>query len=236
VSRNIKRLLFCTLLLVSWNACADGGVIGPPISDLPPPPPPDPVYSGDVVGRDLNYPTLGWLGHLGIWDGGNVVEVVSGDARAIRFVSLSAFKSLTRYWGTASANIPNFYVYGCYQLDCYADWVLVPGGTTEIVASRYAIAKRAYQAYLIGADYTISEYYLSARPAYYAPLYPPRRGLYRCDTFVIDMLAESAYPISGYWWYENSQSIDWNWRSRFDSLKNGTITPSAVFDKLKTFR
>lgn len=233
--KNIKGLLICTLFFVSWKACA-GVVVSGPISDVWIPPPPDPVYVGDVVGRDLNYPALGWLGHLGIWDGGNVVEVVSGNANAIRFTSLSAFKSTTTYWGAASANIPYYKVYGCYALDCYADWYLAPVGTTEIVASRYAIAKRAYQAYLIGADYTISDYYIYASPAYYAYLYPPRRGLYRCDTFVIDMLMASAYPIDGYWSNENYLSIDQTWKSRVYSLLFNTPSPRWVFDTLKTFK
>lgn len=56
----------------------------------------DPSMPGDVVGRDLTY--MGFLGHLGIWDGNKVLEANTGGNSAIRYVTLNQFKTATTYW------------------------------------------------------------------------------------------------------------------------------------------
>lgn len=44
-----------------------------------------PKNMGDIVGRDLNVSNLGAIGHLGIWDGSRVVEVVNEDKGPNKF-------------------------------------------------------------------------------------------------------------------------------------------------------
>lgn len=175
----------------------------------------------------MDYPGLGWLGHLGLWDGGQVAEVVNQSGNAIRFTSLSAFKTATTYWGAASANIPQYNLTYCFAPRCTNFW-LKPEGQSENVTTRYAIAKRAYQSYLIGADYTLSAVWTPASPG--DAYTPARRGIYRCDTFVIDTLGVTVQGSYG------SDPHDPTWVSRYYSLYQGQVTPHAVFDKLKTFR
>ena len=38
----------------------------------------DPTTNGDIVGRDLRFPGLGWLGHVGMWYNGKVLAVEAG--------------------------------------------------------------------------------------------------------------------------------------------------------------
>lgn len=67
----------------------------------------DPKHIGDAVGRDLDIPGLGWVGHIGIWDGKQVIEVVNGSSNAVRFQSMNQFKSASPYWGYAAPTIPD---------------------------------------------------------------------------------------------------------------------------------
>ena len=196
------------------------------------PPPSDPALAGDVVGLDLNYPLLGWLGHLGLWDGARIVEVVSGTTNAIRLTTLSTFKSTSTYWGTASARIPTYDVYGCFLSSCPDRRLTSWGGQVETVNTRYAIAKRAYQAYLIGANYTTTAEY---RPAIAGDAYyPPIRGVYRCDTFVLDVLDVTVN--GGTWGNYYYMNVDPTWKARYQELTWGVISPSAIFNTLNTYK
>lgn len=58
----------------------------------------DPKITGDVVGRDLSVPTLGAFGHVGIWTGSKVLEVLNKKT-VIQQNSLSSFKKADDYWG-----------------------------------------------------------------------------------------------------------------------------------------
>ena len=243
VSKILRNSLVCMLLFISCEAgavCFWVPIINPITRTFSfqqqcfaDPPPSDPALAGDVVGRDLNYPLLGWFGHLGLWDGARVVEVVSGTANAIRLTTLSTFKSTSTYWGTASANIPNYYVYGCFSALCQ-NWWLAPEGQVEMVRTRFAIAKRAYQAYLIGADYTVTAQYVRARPG--DGYYPAIRGSYRCDTFVLDMLYASIEGgYYGSYWDNYRANVDPTWEQRWNAL-SWTIAPRAIFDKLATYQ
>lgn len=58
----------------------------------------DPKDAGDVVARDLNFVGLGWLGHVGIWTGDKVLEVLD-KTPVIQKNTLSSFKSASKYWG-----------------------------------------------------------------------------------------------------------------------------------------
>lgn len=188
----------------------------------------DPTLPGEVLGRDLNVANLGWIGHVGIWDGGRVAEAMNQSGNALRYSSLSDFKNATVYWGKASPNIPNYPVYSCFEAHC-KNFYLAPSGQTEKTTSRLAIAKRAYQAYLIGADYTLLAQYVSADRGDY--WHPSRRGTYRCDTFVIDMLGITVYNQNSTY----NAPVDATWKSRYDAIFYGPILPKTVFNTLKTY-
>jgi hypothetical protein len=69
------------------------------------------IYPAEVMGRDLNYPGLGWLGHVGIanatmMDAGGmnknadlVIEILNEPAVG-QINSISNFKSRSSYWGS----------------------------------------------------------------------------------------------------------------------------------------
>ncbi|SEL55165.1 hypothetical protein [Acinetobacter sp. DSM 11652] len=61
----------------------------------------NPTRVGDVLGRDLNVPIVGALGHTGVYvSSNNIVQVMNKTAYVdvIEYVSLSGFKT-TKYWG-----------------------------------------------------------------------------------------------------------------------------------------
>jgi hypothetical protein len=81
----MKKLLL-SLLAISFSGAVLAG---------------DPRAKGDVVGRDLLVPTLGWLGHVGITTSNTaVLEVLDAPFNnVIQFNSLGNFKSKSPYWG-----------------------------------------------------------------------------------------------------------------------------------------
>jgi hypothetical protein len=87
-----------------------------------------------------------------------------------------------------------------------------------------ALAGRANQIYLIGADYTLDFYSTIALPSY--PGQPAVRGRYRCDTFVMDVFAST----QGWNMYHAIPAL---WQTRMTNLMNGTKTPSNVWNALK---
>ncbi len=59
----------------------------------------DPSGTGDVVGRDMAVRGLGVLGHVGMWDGSKVLEVLN-ESTVIQKNTLANFKGrVTNYWG-----------------------------------------------------------------------------------------------------------------------------------------
>ncbi|MDX3906332.1 MAG: hypothetical protein QHC78_11645 [Pigmentiphaga sp.] len=62
----------------------------------------DPWQNADMVGRDLNVPLLGAIGHVGLWSSavGYVIEMLD-EATALQQNSPSNFKSRTAYWGAS---------------------------------------------------------------------------------------------------------------------------------------
>lgn len=191
----------------------------------------DPTKVGDVVGRDLAVWGAGMLGHLGVYDGNSVVQAgPNGTPNTIHYESLQDFKNATSYWGKASANIPEYYfVTNCFTYTCI---YTANGSENTKVQSRSAIAKRAYQIYLIGADYTVFDSYVEAEPAAY--LYPASRGRYRCDSFVASVLFASIVSKAGYG-VNNDSSISL-WVQRAKQLINMPKTPTTVFDTVNGFQ
>lgn len=193
----------------------------------------DPVQAGNVVGRDLDQWPLGRIGHVGVWNGSNVVEVlnVSGQRNAIYVNTLDNFRLRTVYWGTAYPNIPNYTVYNCFETICI-DYRLVPYGQVRAVSTRKAIAEYALMQYRLGADYTSLPTYSAAYPE--DGYYPVRRGKYRCDTFVLSVFLSTTlggnaiqsryagYAIPDQTWYGRLDSM-------LNSMRSGTMTPASLF-------
>jgi len=180
-----------------------------------------PSATGDVVARDLAYPGMGFVGHTGIWTGSNVVEVVSGQTNAARYVSWQTFKTTSTPWPTAHPNIPNHLIYYCFAAYCaFYDGTNYQNG----ISARMAVAGRANQIYLIGADYTLSGVVTIASPG--TPTSAPVRGVYRCDTFVVDVFQSTA----GWNMYH---SVPAAWQSRMTNLANMAKTPQSVWNALK---
>ncbi len=69
--------------------------------------PANPSATGDVVARDLNISGLGWAGHVGMYDGSKIVEVLNQSA-VIQRNSTSTFKASSPYWGARYGKGSNF--------------------------------------------------------------------------------------------------------------------------------
>jgi len=170
----------------------------------------DPTDYADIVGRNLAPPVTGLpalAGHVGIYvSGGSVIEVTNTTGNAVNVIALSEFKSASQYWGASyfpvdlnastglncaawsDCSIRNVVIAlkpvpVCADVACSS---LVP------VSRKFAIARRAYLVYQIGADYTYSPYFHAARPSGYTNegrYVPPTRGKYRCDSFIRDLFS-----------------------------------------------
>jgi hypothetical protein len=180
-----------------------------------------PSNVGDVPARNLDYFGLGFTGHIGVWTGSNIAEVVSGASNAVRYVSWYSFKTTSAPWTTARPNVPNHLIYYCFSgyCDYYNGRNYYDG-----ISARMAIAARAEQIYLIGASYTLTGYATVAQPAYPGVL--ATRGVYRCDTFVVDVFTSTQG------WNMN-HAIPELWQARMTNLINGAKTPLFVWDALK---
>jgi hypothetical protein len=184
----------------------------------------DPRLAADVVGRNLDVPLGGELGHVGMYDGGGqVIEAVHGPSNAIRIITLNQFKSTTHnYSGTASANIPSgISTPGCYQVYCAS------AINFQQFEMRVAIARAAYATNLVGATYTLSAQ--SRPPRWGNANSAPVRAIFRCDTFV---LWASSAPQ-----YFTPSPTRSKWKSFIENWVNyGAKTPTLVFNGLQSYR
>lgn len=190
-----------------WNIGADQGPID------------GPTNVADVVARDLAVPGFGALGHVGIWTGGQIIEVINQNGNAVRYSSWDSFRTASPPWATAHPNIPNHKIYYCFSA------TFCSNAPTAGIVARTAIIQRANQNRLIGADYTATASWRTALPA--EPGHVAQRGIYRCDTFVADSFFHSA----GYNW-GNYVPSEWYTRMN-DLLYSGNILPTYVWNKLK---
>ncbi len=138
------------------------------------------ICTADVVGRDLNYKGLGWLGHIALgFPSGNgdeqnaqVLEVLN-QHRVINFNSLGSFKTISPYWGA---------VYG-----------LDDSGFVDPVKAN-SVIKAGVDQMQFEPEYTMTAQW---QAGHYSPqLFYDRvqnkfitesaivRGIFRCDTFV----------------------------------------------------
>ena len=197
---------------------------------------PDPKYPGDVVGRELvsTNGIIRVLGHLAFSDGSNLYQVMN-QPLVVQYVTVANFKETvaaqgaTAYWGTASPNIPLFYLLGCYETNCSE------GAKNQVLSSRKAMAARALQIYSIGATYTLSTDFIRAVPK--RDSYPLRRGNYRCDTFVLDIydMNASVYTDASGKFVSMAADVA-RWVDFRDLILRVNILPSTIFHSLKNFR
>ncbi|HEX8612874.1 MAG TPA: hypothetical protein VF800_16415 [Telluria sp.] len=185
----------------------------------------DPHQQGEVVGRDLDTHSIpaGPIGHIGLWNGEDVIEASAGGKNAIKLVKLNEFKSIARYWGTARPRIPD----GMIERACYEEFCPGNGDKHVSLEAREAIVRFAKQQRLLGADYTLLPYPFVAQ---YADQYRgAKRGSYRCDTFVTTALRQGTQYVKP---ITKAQSL---WSDRVDTLFKPPVLPTTVFDKLKSF-
>lgn len=147
-------------------------------------------------------------------------EVVDNAPNAVRFVSWPEFRDATKPWSVSHPNVPTHLIYYCMLAKCDYD----TGSNYKTgISARMALAQRARQIYAIGADYTINFSYSAAEPAY--PNQPANRGLYRCDTFVVDVFQATQG------WNMN-HAVPPDWQGRMVDLKNMVKTPTSVWRAL----
>lgn len=230
-------LLLCSICLESDPASAVMMRVStvPVVRPSPPPPPPvsPPALAGDVVGRNLIAPAwvgfFGIIGHVGMWDGSSqIIEVLNEGGNVIRINSLADFSTRSTYWGAVHPNIPNYKISAFYGTNSSL-------GNYETVNTRMAILKKAWQQYLIGADYTYGAQWQLGYPTQtprFGPTDPPLRGLYRCDTFIIALYDHTVQPLaagtaSDYWpdqtWVDRVHGIAWT-------------VPISLFERLATWQ
>jgi hypothetical protein len=199
-----------------------------------------PRTPGDVVGRELAQPGLGWTGHTGLWDGSRVIEMLNeGSGNRVFTNTWENFKSRDAVtWNTAYPNYPAHTVKSCWNATCDIN---SNRPDQQLVSSQQAVVRRAFQVYLIGADYTLTTYYTNAEPAmtdYTSSGWrrPPIRGQYRCDTFLYDAFrASTDILLSGVFPWRDIYNMPGSWRDKVSSLLSGVILPSNMLEKIRAF-
>ena len=133
------------------------------------------IASGDIAGRKLIIPGLGWTGHVGLGTGdqtGLPTELIIETLRenpVIQFNSHTDFKSRSEYWGSRSG-------IGDYASGTYA--ALREGFEQSWWCPGYSDDT----SYIIGAGYLRNN----------VPI-PTKCGRFRCDTFVAWVFYKAGY-------------------------------------------
>ena len=143
----------------------------------------DPKTIGDVVGRDLNITGLGWAGHVGIYTGSSVLEVLNATS-PVQKNSLSTFKSASSFWGaryvTSSVMSYNF------QLVIDKGWDQRNYNPTYTTTATYSV----------GSKSTTSIYNSTKKKWETRTVINPAK--FRCDTFVYySFNAGIGYKLAG---------------------------------------
>ena len=223
-----------------------------------------PVNFGDIVGRDLTYSWAGplnYFGHIGIWDGANVIEATgtqNGDD-TLKITPWSAYSGLPIRWPTVSPQTLNIRHSYCDKAFC--ELYEQPNGelTTNAANSgvREMAAKSAYLKYLIGASYTRLATFSSSKQGYrystkklcnpFATSCIPtiiqekaKRGIYRCETFALDAWASTStkagYPLMAQYVssFQSQGDVD-KWGRQLNFLISPTRirTPRDTYDNFQ---
>ena len=196
---------------------------------------------GDIVGRDLDYAKLGSIGHLGIWDGSKVLEILNEEKSSNKVFrnSWEDFKSRTSAWNTAHPKYPGHKVKSCWNSVCDVN----PGRPGEIVISaQQAVVYRASQVYMIGSDYSYTVAFTTAEPAMIDFKEPSWKrgvikGTYRSDTFIYDAFrASTDITLSGIFPYRQVYGMQNSWRDKVHSLYGmALVLPYKMMEKIREF-
>ena len=128
----------------------------------------NPSKAGDITGRSLAVSGLGSIGHIGTWNGSQVVEVLN-ESRVIQFNSLTKFKNSSSYWGARGNarfyNPSSINVIANTQSQYSPSYTLVPLNTTV-----GRIEQQCTKRNMIGQCITYGNVRVNA--------------VFRCDTFV----------------------------------------------------
>lgn len=133
----------------------------------------DPKAVGDVCGRDLNVDIFGWdggiirkAGHVGVYDGSNVLEVLDASP-VVQKNTLTSFKNTTSFWGAR-------YIPGKYSFANVIDtgWNQRNYSPTYTLTAQYTVGK------------WITKQVWDAKMQKWLTVLELRRGKFRCDTFV----------------------------------------------------
>lgn len=201
-----------------------------------------PRNMGDIVGRDLDskIEIAAKFGHIGIWDGSMVVEVLSdaGVNKVFRN-NWDDFKSRTKPWDTAYPRYPDMKITTCWDKRCDIH-PNRPG--QEKVSAPHAVVKRATQVYMIGADYSILLKFTAAEPELYDFTNPEWkreavRGVYRSDVFVYDaFLATADLHPGDFIPHREIEGMTKSWHDKVVSLYGFALTlPYKVMEKIRNF-
>lgn len=140
------------------------------------------IYPAEIIGRDLNIFGAGWAGHVGITTAPNlyqdayqVIEVLQNADPIIQVNLISAFKTITPYWGSR---------YG-----------IADRGMNALKILREA----NFQKDLGCATYTIWADYMPSKGGYDGTVpHPTYCGHFRCDTFVNYTFNWGSYTLPTY--------------------------------------
>lgn len=98
----------------------------------------------------------------------------------------------------------------------------------ERVETRVLAAKRARQVQAIGADYTLFPENTRSAAAR-TPGYPGHRGMYRCDTYVVDLLSYTTF-------YSDPNREQRRWRDFVRTLDDAPVLPRMVYERAASYR
>lgn len=158
----------------------------------------DPKYAGDVVLRDLWWPVIQKFGHIGMYTGSQVIEVVDFNP-AIQVNTLDSFKKTTpmAYYGAKYGKGFNF------------GGMIAEGLRQRSFGSSYSFFRSntkpgnggyVYTCY----SWTVSRYGQYPRCNYSKYVYVTIPGVWRCDTFIAHIYqTATGQSIGEYSWPKN---------------------------------
>ena len=212
-----------------------------------------PYYVGDIVARNLDWPVIEGAGHIGIWDGTSVIEVLN-EPQAVQKNNYENFFKRSKVWPISRTKWPDHNVVSCFSSACTEDFDR-PRANKKSYPALYAMIARANQIYAIGAIYVVTPYVTPAEPTVNIPpsrdwnkyvTWPPKKGRYRCDTFITDIMGATVRSpgshahshIQGQWL--PLRIIDANiatWYQKYISAAGANIkAPAALYNKLKQWQ
>lgn len=206
-----------------------------------------PIKVGAIVGRSFSQ-----LGHLGIWDGSRVVEVMNDGPTAnnVEQNTWDDFLKRTTPWSPLYPRYSTYTLANCFQSSCRittkgTQTILENSNSVQVVE---ALVRRALQIKAIGASYTLTGSAATAIPSRIykdcdsrgngceIDKYPSIRGRYRCDTFIMDLFRNT---VSSTWDFSEltpiykKTSLTQSWKSKVNELSIGATTPINLYARIR---